>query len=248
MAQISHRGEWWGPPLSNGRIGGGSMKLSELSAQSGVSTTTLKHWMRVGILPAGTLRNRTTAVYEQSHVDRALLIAVMRDSYAASTAAIRALTDLIDSDGVSTLEVMNACQSFALGTPRGSETDPGLAAYRERTYELMRRRDWRGYPGAAERGLAHALAQAAEVGLDYDVDELMQYADALEPFAGRNIAALQPDGSPDVVARRMLLAVNARARQLVAVSSLAHAAMSIRTAIELGVAPPDLAKPPAAGR
>lgn len=224
------------------------MKLSELSAQSGVSTTTLKHWMRVGILPAGTLRNRTTAIYEQSHVDRALLIAVMRDSYAASTAAIRALTDLIDSDGVSTLEVMNACQSFALGTPRGSETDPGLAAYRERTYELMRRRDWRGYPGAAERGLAHALAQAAEVGLDYDVDELMRYADALEPFAGRNIAALQPDGSPDVVARRMLLAVNARARQLVAVSSLAHAAMSIRTAIERGVAPPDLAKPPAAER
>lgn len=221
------------------------MKLNELALHSGVSTTTLKHWIRVGILPSGRLRNRTTAVYEQRHVDRARLILVLRDSYNASTGAIRSLTDLIDSD-VSMLDVMNACQSFALGTVDGAASEPGYEAYRERTHELMRRRDWRGYPGAAEEGLAHALAQAAAVGLDYDVDELMEYADALEPLAGRNVAALQPDGSRDEVARRMLLAVNARARQLVAVSSLAHAAASIRSAIDRGVAPADLAMPPSA--
>ena len=145
-----------------------------------------------------------------------------------------------------TLDVMNACQAFALGVPEESVSDPDYEIYRERTYELMRRRDWRGYPGAAEQGLAHALAQASAVGLAYDVDELMAYADALEPLAAPNVAALQPDGSPDVVARRMLLAINARARQLVAVSSLAHAAIAIRSAIERGVAPPDLAMPPPA--
>lgn len=221
------------------------MKLKELATQSGVSTTTLKHWIRVGILPAGRLRNRTTAVYEQSHVDRARLIVVLRDSYGASTAAIRSLTDVIDSD-VATLEVMNACQAFALGISDDVPPDPDHEAYRERTHELMRRRDWRGYPGAAEQGLARALADASAVGLDYDVDELMEYADALEPLVGRNIAALRPEGSRDEVARRMLLAVNARARQLVAVSSLAHAAASIRSAIDRGVAPADLAKPPSA--
>ncbi|MGF2949195.1 MerR family transcriptional regulator [Microbacterium alcoholitolerans] len=223
------------------------MKLSELAAHSGVSTTTLKHWMRVGIMPAGRLKNATTAVYEQRHVDRARLIVVMRDVYGASTATIRTLTDLIDTEGASPLEIMNACQAFALGTPADLAADPAYVQYRERSHELMRRRDWRGYPGAAERGLAHALSQAAEVGLDYDVETLMEYADALEPFAARNVAALGPDGSPDVVARRMLLAVNARASQLVAVSSLAHAAASIRAAIERGVAPPDLAMPPAVG-
>lgn len=220
------------------------MKLSELAIHSGVSTTTLKHWLRIEILPAGRLRNRTTAAYEQRHVDRARLIVVLRDSYGASTAAIRSLTDLIDSDEASTLDVMNACQAFALGAADGAASDPDHDLYRERTHELMRRRDWRGYPGAAEQGLAHALAQASAVGLDYDVEELMEYADALEPLAGRNIAALQPDGSPDEIARRMLLAINARARQLVAVSNLAHAAASIRSAIERGAAPADLAKPP----
>ncbi|CAH0123187.1 MULTISPECIES: MerR family transcriptional regulator [unclassified Microbacterium] len=222
------------------------MKLNELAARSGVRRTTLKHWIRVGILPPGRLRNHTTAVYEQRHVDRAQLIAVLRDSYGASTAAIKSLTDLIDSEGVLTLDVMNACQAFALGVPEEGVSDPDYEIYRERTYELMRRRDWRGYPGAAEQGLAHALAQASAVGLAYDVDELMAYADALEPLAAPNVAALQPDGSPDVVARRMLLAINARARQLVAVSSLAHAAIAIRSAIERGVAPPDLAMPPPA--
>lgn len=222
------------------------MKLGELAVQSGVSTTTLKHWIRVGILPAGQLRNRTTAVYEQRHVDRARLVVVLRDAYGASTTAIRSLTDLIDADGATTLDVLNACQAFALGTPEDIDSDPDYERYRERAYELMRRRDWRGYPGAAEQGLAHALAQASAVGLDYDVEELMEYADALEPLATRNIAALRPEGSPDEVARRMLLAVNARARQLVAVSSLAHAAASIRSAIDRGVAPADLAMPPPA--
>ncbi|UNK70573.1 MerR family transcriptional regulator [Microbacterium sp. H1-D42] len=222
------------------------MKLSELADQSATSTTTLKHWIRVGILPPGELKNTTTAIYDQRHVDRAKLILVLRDVYEASTTAIRALTDLIDTEGTTTLDVMNACQTFALGTPEDLASDPSYVEFSERTHELMRRRDWRGYPGAAERGLTHALAQAAEVGLDYDVETLMEYADALEPMAGRNVAALGPTGSPDEVARRMLLAVNARARQLVAVSSLAHAAASVRSAIERGVAPPDLAMPPAA--
>jgi DNA-binding transcriptional MerR regulator len=222
-----------------------NMKLSRLAELSGVSTTTLKHWIRVGIMPAGRLRNITTAVYEQRHVDRARLILVLRDVYSASTASIRTLTDLIDTPGVLTLEVMNACQAFALGVPEDVASDPAYDEFRERTHELMRRRDWRGYPGAAERGLTFALAQASEVGLDYGVDELMEYADALEPLAGRNVAALGPDGSPDEVARRMLLAVNARARQLVAVNSLAHAAASVRSAIDAGRAPDDIAKPPA---
>lgn len=221
------------------------MKLSELAERSGVTTTTLKHWIRVGVLPPGRLRNRTTAVYEQRHVDRARLIVVLRDVYGASIPRIRSLTALIDAPGTMTLEVMNACQALALGVPEDIDSDPGHAEYRERTHELMRRRDWRGYPGAAERGLASALAQAAEVGLDYDVDELMEYADALEPLAARNVAALGPAGSADQVATRMLLAVNARARQLVAVSSLAHAAASVRSAIERGEAPTDIAKPPA---
>lgn len=221
------------------------MKLRQLAGESGVSTTTLKHWIRVGIMPSGRLRNRTTADYEQRHLDRARLILVLRDVYRASVVEIRSLTDVIDTEGVSVLTVMNACQAFALEVP--SEPDGAdVAEYQERAFELMRRRDWRGHPGAAVQGLVAALAQAAEVGLDYEVDELMEYADALEPLAGRNVAALGPMGSPDEVARRMLLAVNARARQLVAVSSLAHAAASIRAAIDRGDAPPDLAMPPAA--
>jgi DNA-binding transcriptional MerR regulator len=222
------------------------VKLSRLAATSGVSTTTIKHWIRVGIMPPGRLKNATTAVYEQRHVDRARLILVLRDVYGASITSIRSLTELIDTPGIRTLDVMNACLAFALGVPEGIADDPAYAEFQERTYELMRRRDWRGYPGAAERGLTFALAQASEVGLDYDVEELMEYADALEPLAGRNVAALGPEGSADEVARRMLLAVNARARQLVAVSSLAHAAASVRSAIEARRAPADIARPPAA--
>jgi DNA-binding transcriptional MerR regulator len=224
------------------------MKLSELATQSGVSKTTLKHWIRVGIMPTGYLRNRTTAVYEQRHVDRALLIKLMRDDFRAPVEQIHRLTSIIDANDTPTLEVMRACQAFALGVTEDSATGPEFEPFRERVYEMMRRRGWRGYPGAAEQALAQAMRFASAVGLDYDVDELMEYADALEPLATRNIVALGPTGSPDQVALRTLMAVNARARQLVAISGLAHAAASIRAAIDRGDAPPDLALPPAAPR
>ncbi|WP_309064822.1 MerR family transcriptional regulator [Microbacterium sp.] len=220
------------------------MKLGELARRGGVTTTTLKHWIRVGIVPPGALRNQTTAVYDERHLDRVLLVKLLRYEHGASISEIRTLTTLIDDESSTTLDVMNACQAFALGTPAEVETDPAYEPFRERTYELMRRRDWRGYPGAAERGLVHALAFAASAGLDYDVDELMEYADALEPIATRNVAALGPTGSADQIARRMLMAISARARQLVAINGLAHAAASIRAAIDRGDAPPWLAMPP----
>lgn len=219
------------------------MKLSELAESSGASASTLKHWIRVGVLPAGKLRNQTTAVYEQQHLDRALLVRAMREDHGASIEEIRRITSLIDG-GAPTVEVMNACQAFIWGTPDDVTTDPAYEPYRRRTHELMRRREWRGYPGAAERGMAHALAMAAEAGMDYDVDTLMAYADAIEPLAARHVAALGP-GSADVIARRMLVVVNARAKQLLAISNLAHAAASLRAAVERGDVPPGIAMPPA---
>lgn len=210
------------------------MKLSRLAQLSGVSTTTIKHWIRVGIMPAGHKRNATSAVYGERHLGRARLLLVLRDVYGASVASIRSLTDVLDKPDVLTSEVLAACQSFAFGASDEYETEERLDEFRERTHRLMRRRDWRGYPGAAERGLTLALAQAAEVGVDYDDDELMEYADVLEPLAVRNIAALAPYDCPEGVARRMLLAVNARARQLVALSSLAHTAVSIRAVGDRG--------------
>ncbi len=220
------------------------MKLSELAESSGASASTLKHWIRVGVLPAGRLRNKTTAVYDQSHLDRALLIRAMREEHGASLDEVRTLTTLIDTEGTTTVEVMNACQEFIWGIPNDVATDDAYEPFRERTYELMRRRGWRGYPGAAERGMTHALAVASEVGLDYDVERLMEYADAVEPLATKHVAALGP-GSADVIARRMLAVVTARARQLLAISNLAHAAVSVRGAIERGDLPPQAAMPPA---
>ena len=220
------------------------MKLSELAESSGASASTLKHWIRVGVLPAGRLKNKTTAVYEQSHLDRALLIRTMREDHGASLDEVRTITELIDDAATPTIEVMNACQAFIWGIPADVATDPSYEPFRQRTHELMRRRGWRGYPGAAERGLAHALAVASEVGLDYDVDVLMDYADAVEPLASNHIAALGP-GSADVIARRMLAVVTARARQLLAISNLAHAAASVRAAIDRGDLPPQAAMPPA---
>lgn len=46
------------------------MKLSELSATTGVSTASIKFYLREGLLHPGHKKNATTAVYDESHCAR----------------------------------------------------------------------------------------------------------------------------------------------------------------------------------
>lgn len=50
------------------------MKLSRLAEETGVSITTVKYYLREGLLPAGRLLSRTQAEYGEAHVERIRLI------------------------------------------------------------------------------------------------------------------------------------------------------------------------------
>lgn len=44
------------------------MRLAELSRRSGVSTATIKYYLREGLLPPGRQVNPTTAEYDDGHL------------------------------------------------------------------------------------------------------------------------------------------------------------------------------------
>lgn len=46
------------------------MRLAELSERSGVSTATIKYYLREGLLTSGRQVNATTADYDESHLRR----------------------------------------------------------------------------------------------------------------------------------------------------------------------------------
>lgn len=202
------------------------MKLSELARITGASTASIKFWIRGGMLPAGELRNQTTAVYEQRHVDRIALIQTLRSEFDASSERIRGLTDLIEDPSRSVLDIMEACQVIATGMEVAESADDAQAALIGRLHDRM---GWLRFDSVASAALVRALAGSAQVGYAYDIDDLVHYAQALEPIAIADIGSIHPEGTRDVVARNVLVASAAQNRVLVAMNQLAHTAAAIRT-------------------
>jgi len=72
------------------------MKISELSARTGVSIPTLKFYLREGLLPSGRLSSPNQADYDESHVRRAALIRALRDVAGLSIAKIRTIVEALN--------------------------------------------------------------------------------------------------------------------------------------------------------
>jgi DNA-binding transcriptional MerR regulator len=65
------------------------MRISELSRHSGVPTTTIKFYIREGLLPAGTRSHRNQATYDEDHLRRLDLIRPLREVAGLSLATVR---------------------------------------------------------------------------------------------------------------------------------------------------------------
>lgn len=201
------------------------MKLSELAARTRTSTATLKFWIREGILPPGELRNQTTAVYGEGHVERIALVRTLREEFDLPIARIRALVVRIDDPGVSLLEIMEECQLIATGLRAG---DAGQDA---RVPRLLADVGWPDATSVARDALSAALRDAEAVGVTFGRETLARYARMLAEFAREDIASIRTDGTRDAVARALLQGAAAQTRVLVALNQLAHTSAAISDAL-----------------
>lgn len=200
------------------------MKLSELAEATATSIPTLKFWMREGLLPAGELRNQTTAVYGSQHVERVALIQTLRAEFDAPIARIRELTSVIDDPESRMLDVMRHCHVFANRLARQEAPE----AHREQVAELQERLGWPHMQNEAVDTLASALAWADRVGYPFAIDDLTKYAVGLEPIAEDDIQVIRPQGSFDAVAHNLLLGTAAQRRVLLAMNQVVHAIVATR--------------------
>lgn len=72
------------------------MKIGVLSRESGVPLSTVKYYLREGLLPPGRLTNRNQAEYDETHLARLDLIRALRDVGGLSIAAVRDVASAID--------------------------------------------------------------------------------------------------------------------------------------------------------
>lgn len=209
------------------------MKLNQLAATTGVSTATIKFWIREQIVPPGTLRNQTTAVYDESHVHRIRLIRTLRERFDQPIAEIRRLTEMLDDQAVPIVAVMDACHHIASGLG-AIDADADDSAQHDTVSDLLHRAGWPDVSSTARSALVDTLREVEEDGVPYSADRLAAYATALAGIADDDIAytresATDEEEPPrDEIARRVLVGTRAQTRILLAMNNLAHASAAIR--------------------
>jgi len=76
------------------------MRLAELSRRSGVSTATIKYYLREGLLPPGRRHNATTAEYDAEHLRRLRLVRAMIQVGQVPVAKVREVLGHVDDDSL----------------------------------------------------------------------------------------------------------------------------------------------------
>ena len=72
------------------------MRISELSRYAGVPTSTIKYYIRLGLLPSGKLSHRNQAEYDEDHLRRLDLIKTLREVVGLSVDDVTAVLDQIE--------------------------------------------------------------------------------------------------------------------------------------------------------
>ena len=159
------------------------MRISELSAATGVTVPSIKYYLREGLLPAGELTSANQASYGESHVERLTLIRALLDVGGLPIATAKQVLAAIDTPGLPLTWVFGVAQhavsDVSLYAPVEGQT--------EGTREVQRVIAQRGWHVSAENPGVHGAARVLDTYARVGHPELARiwegYAQAAELIA-----------------------------------------------------------------
>ena len=160
------------------------MRLAELSTRSGLSTPTIKYYLRLGLLQPGVSESTTWASYDESHLRRLTLVRALTDVGGLSLDAVRRVIAAVDDDTVPLHEALGTAQWQLSPAIEARSSAGSLEDSMGRVDALLERHGWTLDPESPHR---HALAAALDVleTLDFPAtDEVLDsYVTAMEAVA-----------------------------------------------------------------
>ncbi|NEB03411.1 MerR family transcriptional regulator [Streptomyces sp. SID13726] len=178
------------------------MRISELSRRSGVSVTTIKYYLREGLLPSGRQTSATQAEYDEEHLRRLRLIRALTGVRGLSVNTTRHLLDVLAEHTGDTHRQLG----LALGAIRLEETPPEEVPETAAVDALVDKLGWRVHEAAPARAaLAETLASLRSLGAPLDWHTLLPYARLAERTAVLDLDQLDGIGEPLEKAERALL-------------------------------------------
>lgn len=182
------------------------MKISELSQRSGVSPASIKFYIREGLLPRGRTRAPNQAEYDDTHVDRLILVRTLREVGGFSIDRIRLVVEALDAAEPSApegpLQMMNllAEQIESAHQPPAGH-DAIVARARGEVDRLVGQLGWSvAEASTAREELAQILATIRSAWIaDFPAEALMPYAQSMERIAELEIPDVSKSDSGDAL-------------------------------------------------
>ena len=160
------------------------MRLAELSARSGVPATTVKYYLRLGLLQSGERQSSTWSAYDDTHLRRLALIRALIDVAGLPLAAVRRILEVVDDESVPLHKARGTAQ-WLLSPAVAQEPSPESS---DRVIALLDRHGWELALDSPHRAVLAAALDRLD-GLAFPApDELLdQYAEALSHFAPKEV-------------------------------------------------------------
>src|SRR5689334_18669235 len=164
------------------------MRLAELSRQSGVSTATIKYYLREGLLPPGRQINATTAEYDDEHLRRLRLVRAMIQVGRVPVAKVREVLGHVDDDSLGRTIRLGAALWALPQVPEPDEDDAYVQAAHQEVTALLDRLGWENAQrltslSPAYRSLVVAVAAFRRLGYDWGFELLASYATLMHGVA-----------------------------------------------------------------
>ncbi|MGC5016144.1 MerR family transcriptional regulator [Streptosporangium sp. DT93] len=206
------------------------MRISELSAASGVAIPTIKYYLREGLLPAGEQTSATRARYGEDHLRRLRLIRALLEVGRLPIASIRKVIEAVDDRALSLHHVLGTAQ-YAIAPPvEPHASGQEWAEARARVDATIEELGWAIDPAAPTREeLAQVLLTLTGLGMPAGVEALRPYADtALDLVTGHEMGTIPVDGPREAAVEALVLGTVLYGRVLDVMRRLAHESVSAR--------------------
>ncbi|MGW6703953.1 MerR family transcriptional regulator [Streptomyces sp. NPDC054956] len=168
------------------------MRLAELSERSGVSTATIKYYLREGLLAPGHLVSATTAEYDEGHLRRLRLVRALIQVGGIPVAKAKEVLAHVDDESLGRTIRMGAALWALPQGPEPDEEDAAVVTARREVDRLLETLGWStarelGDLSPVHRSLVVAVATLLRLGYPWDAELMAPYAELMHRAAVRDL-------------------------------------------------------------
>jgi DNA-binding transcriptional MerR regulator len=202
------------------------VRMSELSARSGVAIPTIKYYLREGLLHQGEQVAATRAEYDDSHLRRLRLIRALIEVGKLPIAAVKKVVAAIENESLPFHQMLGTAH-YAITPQVEPEQTPEWEAARAEVDALIADLGWEINPDAPARNvLTQTVTRMRALGLGDDLHKYAEIADKLVREIDLNAIPMSDDREAAVEA--LVLGTVLYGRALEALRRLAQESESAR--------------------